>query len=93
MSSEQLQFPNKLVAMKSEREEVDLTNASIFSFQMALIMAAILTISGLLHLAKLVWDGGQWNGPLSLRKSGLFGVSSGLTVWSIARLMPHSSVR
>ena len=48
---------------------------------------AILTISGLLHLAKLVWDGGQWNGPLSLRKPGLFGVSAGLTVWSIAWLM------
>lgn len=54
---------------------------------MALFMSAILVTSGLLHLAKLVWDGGEWNGPLSLRKPGLFGVSAGLTVWSIAWLM------
>lgn len=63
------------------------TNASIYSFKLALWMAAILIASGLFHLAKLGWDGADWNGPLSLRKPGLFGVSGGLTIWSIAWLM------
>ena len=62
-------------------------NRSIYAFKPALWMAAILIASGLLHLAKMAWEGGNWHGPLSLRKPGLFGVSAGLTVWSIAWLM------
>ncbi len=31
--------------------------------------------------------GGSWHGPLSPRKPGLFGVSGGLTVWSLAWLV------
>ncbi len=64
---------------------------SIYSFKLALWLAAILIASGLFHLAKLGWDGADWNGPLSLRKPGLFGVSAGLTVWSIAWLMTQLS--
>ncbi len=47
-------------------------------------MGAVLIVSGVLHLLWLFLTGAEWEGPLSLRKPGLFGVSSGLTVWSIA---------
>jgi hypothetical protein len=56
-------------------------------------MGALLFFSGIFHLAWMVLTGADWNGPLSLRKPGLFGVSAGLTVWSIAwvmtKLHPH----
>jgi hypothetical protein len=56
-------------------------------------MGALLLGSGTFHLAWMVLTGADWNGPLSLRKPGLFGVSAGLTVWSIAwvmtKLHPH----
>jgi hypothetical protein len=56
---------------------------SIFSYKLALMVAAILLASGLLHGAKLVWDGAAWEGPLSPRKPALFGISGGMTVWSL----------
>lgn len=87
MLKDELQSQNKPVTLNSERKGVELANESIYSFKLVLIMSVILVTSGLLHLAKLAWDGGEWNGPLSLRKPGLFGVSAGLTVWSIAWLM------
>lgn len=52
-------------------------------FQPALWMGAILFGSGLLHLSWMALTGAEWSGPVSLRKSGLFGVSAGLTAWSI----------
>lgn len=49
--------------------------------------------SGILHLVWMAFTGADWDGPLSLRKPALFGVSAGLTVWSIAwvltKLHPH----
>jgi hypothetical protein len=63
------------------------TPTTIYSFRFALWIAAVLISSGLLHLLKLSWDSAEWNGPLSPRKPALFGISGGLTVWSIAWLM------
>ena len=80
---------NRLAASGLIRGQNDdpMMNVSIYSFKLALWMAAILIASGLFHLVKLAWDGSDWNGPLSLRKPGLFGISAGLTVLSIAWLM------
>ena len=61
----------------------------------SLVMGAVLLVSGLFHLTMLWLTGAAWSGPVSLRKPGLFGVSAGLTVWSIAwvvsRLTPRRS--
>lgn len=48
------------------------------------ILAAVLGMSGLVHL--LVWavDGGPWAGPVSWRKPIVFGLSGGLTTASLA---------
>jgi hypothetical protein len=62
-------------------------NSSILSFRFSLWLAAILIASGFMHLAILAWNGADWDGPLSLRKPALFGISGGLTVWSLAWLM------
>ncbi len=63
------------------------------AFQPVLWIAAVLIVSGCLHLVWLVLTGADWNGPLSLRKPALFGISAGLTTWSIAwvmtKLYPH----
>jgi hypothetical protein len=63
------------------------------AFQPVLWMGALLLGSGTFHLAWMALTGADWNGPLSLRKPGLFGVSAGLTVWSVAwvmtKLHPH----
>ena len=82
-----LEIPNQRVDGYFKKHEDSVVNSSVFSFKLSLWMAAVLIASGLFHLVKLVWDGADWNGPLSLRKPGLFGVSAGLTVWSIAWLM------
>lgn len=71
---------------ETKKDELS-SNASIYSFKLSLGIAAMLIASGLFHLAKLQLDAADWSGPLSLRKPGLFGVSGGLTVWSIAWLM------
>ena len=86
-NADQRRISSRLGEPNLEKNEAPLANESIYSFYLALWMAAILMASGLFHLAKLGWDGADWNGPLSLRKPGLFGVSGGLTVWSIAWLM------
>jgi hypothetical protein len=44
----------------------------------------MLMTSGCIHLAILALFGGSWNGPLSLRKPILFGISGGMTAWSLA---------
>jgi len=63
------------------------SNESIFAFQPVLWISAVLIGSGAFHLAKLAFDGADWAGPLSLRKPALFGISGGMTTWSIAWLM------
>jgi len=47
-------------------------------------IAITLMISGFAHLGLLWFLGAEWTGPLSPRKPGLFGLSAGLTVWSLA---------
>ena len=56
----------------------------IADFRGSIGMGAVLVMSGLLHLALLWYFNAEWNGPLSPRKPALFGVSAGVTVWSIA---------
>lgn len=57
------------------------------TFRLPVLMGAILFTSGLLHLLVLFVIGADWDGPLSLRKPALFGISSGMTVWSIAWIL------
>ena len=53
-------------------------------FRLSLLIGAVLCCSGVFHLAMLWYAGADWEGPVSLRKSALFGISAGVTVWSIA---------
>lgn len=53
-------------------------------FRLSLLIGAILCCSGVFHLTLLWITGADWAGPLSLRKPALFGISAGVTVWSIA---------
>jgi hypothetical protein len=50
----------------------------------AYITAALLTISGVIHLGILVITGASWAGPLSLRKPATFGLSFGVTLATVA---------
>ena len=54
--------------------------ASFSRFQQFAVVA--LLVSGCLHL--LLWSAGEqaWEGPTSFRKPALFGISTGLTLWS-----------
>ncbi|MEM1060392.1 MAG: hypothetical protein AAGK14_14205 [Verrucomicrobiota bacterium] len=47
-------------------------------------MGAALVASGLFHLGVWAIDGGDWEGPLAWRKPILFGLSTGVTCWSMA---------
>ncbi len=47
------------------------------------LVAALLLVSGLIHLAVLVISGGSWQGPLSFRKPATFGLSFGITLFTI----------
>jgi hypothetical protein len=47
------------------------------------LVGALLLTSGVIHLGVLVIDGGSWEGPLSLRKPAVFGLSFGLTLITI----------
>ncbi len=53
----------------------------------------ILVASGIIHLVLLGVTGGAWEGPTSFRKPGLFGLSAGVTAWSLAwafvNMRPH----
>lgn len=66
---------------------------SLTRFSLSLWIGAVLFVSGLLHLALGYLTGADWSGPLSFRKPALFGVSAGVTIWSIVwvltRLVPH----
>jgi hypothetical protein len=44
------------------------------------LLAAVLVVSGLVHVGVLLATGGSWSGPLSLRKPATFGLSFGLTL-------------
>ncbi len=62
-------------------------NENVFSFRLALWLGVLLIVSGSVHLVAFAILGATWQGPLSFRKPALFGVSGGLTVWSMAWLM------
>lgn len=55
--------------------------------RVSLGVTAVLLFSGAVHLLLFGILGANWEGPLSLRKPALFGISSGLTTFSIAWLM------
>ncbi len=55
----------------------------------AMCIAILLVISGCIHLGLYLATGTTWHGPLSLRKPILFGISGGMTAFSIAWLMTH----
>lgn len=46
----------------------------------------LLVLSGIAHVGVWAVDGGGWEGPLAWRKPILFGLSTGVTCWSIAWL-------
>lgn len=46
----------------------------------------VLVLSGVAHIGVWAVDGGGWEGPLAWRKPILFGLSTGVTCWSIAWL-------
>lgn len=64
-------------------------------WHLAVWIGAVLFASGLFHLAWASLTGADWSGPVSLRKPALFGISAGVTVWSIvwvlSRLVPYRS--
>src|SRR5262245_54100508 len=47
-------------------------------------VAALLLLSGVVHVLILLAGGGSWQGPLSLRKPATFGLSFGVTLMTIA---------
>ncbi|MGL5095712.1 MAG: hypothetical protein ACRDD1_09000 [Planctomycetia bacterium] len=60
------------------------------------LVGAGLFLSGAAHAAWWFIVGGSWEGPLSLRKPILFGVSSGVTCWSLAwaaSFLPATTLR
>jgi len=65
----------------------DRPSETVLSFRFAVLVTALLLVSGCVHLAILAILGTTWHGPLSLRKPALFGISGGMTLWSIAWLM------
>lgn len=62
-------------------------------FRPSILIGTALIASGLFHLTLLWVTGADWSGPLSLRKPGLFGVSAGVTVWSIAWVLTQFEPR
>ncbi len=61
------------------------------STRFALAITVFLLTSGFVHLAILGVFGTTWHGPLSFRKPALFGISGGMTMWSLAWLMTQLS--
>jgi hypothetical protein len=59
----------------------------VWSLPVPLVVTAVLLLSGCIHLCLLGILGASWHGPLSLRKPALFGISGGLTVFSLAWLI------
>ena len=48
------------------------------------LAGALVVASGLFHLSWMWGTSAEWSGPLSPRKPSLFGISGGITIWSIA---------
>ena len=46
----------------------------------------LLIVSGLIHIPIWLADGGSWEGSVSWRKPILFGISTGMTLWSLGWL-------
>ncbi len=63
------------------------------TFRPSILIGTVLIVSGLFHLTLLWVTRADWSGPLSLRKPGLFGVSAGVTVWSIAWVLSQFEPR
>lgn len=59
----------------------------------SIVIGTILVVSGILHLTFLWITGAEWTGPLSLRKPGLFGISAGVTLWSMAWILTQFKPR
>jgi hypothetical protein len=59
----------------------------------AYAIAAVLILSGLVHLAVLLTSGGSWEGPLSLRKPTTFGLSFGLTLINVTLVASFLSMK
>jgi len=73
--------------MDTESRANDPAIKTAFSSRLAIWIAALLFASGCVHLALFAILGIAWQGPLSIRKPALFGISGGMTTWSIAWLM------
>jgi hypothetical protein len=78
-------------AMLAENKLLDGT--LLAKFQPSILIGTALIASGLFHLTLLWITGADWSGPLSLRKPALFGVSAGVTVWSIAWVLTQFEPR
>ena len=62
-------------------------------FRLPILIGTALLASGLFHLILLCMTGADWSGPLSLRKPALFGISAGMTVWSIMWILTQLAPR
>jgi hypothetical protein len=76
----------------------DLARAARFtpvaSYQrFAYLCAGLLVLSGLFHGVVYLVDGGPWEGPVSWRKPIVFGLSFGITLATLAWLMPFLRAR
>ncbi|MEB3371461.1 hypothetical protein [Saccharopolyspora mangrovi] len=56
-------------------------------------LAAVLVLSGLVHLGVLMVTGGPWTGPLSWRKPATFGLSFGLTLATLTWVLSFVPMR
>jgi hypothetical protein len=70
-----------------------LKSQPLMKFHLSLLIGTVLFASGFFHLMLLWSSGADWSGPVSLRKPGLFGVSAGVTVWSIAWVLTQLEPR
>lgn len=57
------------------------------------LVAAVLALSGLVHLGILVVSGDSWSGPVSWRKPATFGLSFGLTLATITWVSGYVRLR
>lgn len=82
--------PAKAQATTSLLEEVRRTGrfSPVASYQwFGYGCAALLVLSGLVHVVVFLVDGGSWEGPVSWRKPIVFGLSFGITLATITWLM------
>lgn len=73
--------------LSQEQYLIPLSPKRLIPYRVVFWVGFALVVSGLAHLAIYVILGATWHGPLSLRKPILFGISGGLTTWSIGWLM------